>query len=110
MATPASLSAAGAGPRRCCRCLKTWTPWSSTEEIPMVMRFDRVAFKATRTDEGYIKDTPVLTRTGVFVYLDGQGRERREYRPPDEVFNADSLASLKGVPVTDTHPGKVSAR
>ncbi|OZI79905.1 DUF2213 domain-containing protein [Bordetella genomosp. 2] len=76
----------------------------------MVMRFDRVAFKATRTDEGYIKDTPVLTRTGVFVYLDGQGRERREYRPPDEVFNADSLASLKGVPVTDTHPGKVSAR
>ncbi|CAP41311.1 DUF2213 domain-containing protein [Bordetella petrii] len=75
----------------------------------MVMRFDRVPFKATRTDEGYIKDTPVLTRSGVFVYVDSQGRERREYRPPEEVFNADSLASLKGVPVTDVHPGEVTA-
>ncbi|WP_454691138.1 DUF2213 domain-containing protein [Achromobacter aloeverae] len=75
----------------------------------MPMRFDRVPFKATRTDEGYIKDTPVLTRTGVFVYLDAAGRERREYRPPEEVFNADSMASLKGVPITDGHPGKVTA-
>lgn len=76
----------------------------------MVMRFDRVPLKATRTDEGYLTDTPVLTRTGVFEYRDGAGRLRREYRPPDEVFNADSMASLRGKPVTDGHPGKVTAK
>lgn len=75
----------------------------------MVMRYDRVGFKASRTAEGYIKDTPVLTRTGVFVYMDGGGRVRREYRPPDEVFKPESLATLRGVPITSTHPGKVTA-
>ncbi|EHK65291.1 DUF2213 domain-containing protein [Achromobacter arsenitoxydans] len=74
------------------------------------MRYDRAPLKATRTDEGYLVDTPVLTRTGVFEYRDGGGRTRREYRPPDEVFNADSMASLRGKPVTDGHPGKVTAK
>lgn len=76
----------------------------------MVMRYDRAPLKATRTDEGFIVDTPVLTRTGVFEYRDGNGRLRREYRPPEEVFNADSMATLRGKPVTDGHPGKVTAK
>lgn len=76
----------------------------------MVMRYDRAPFKATRTAEGYIVDSPVLTRTGVFTYRDGAGKERREYRPPEEVFAADSLASLRGKPITDGHPGKVDAK
>ncbi|CAB3911619.1 hypothetical protein LMG3410_04862 [Achromobacter aegrifaciens] len=76
----------------------------------MVMRYDRAPLKATRTDEGYLVDTPVLTRTGVFLYSDGAGRTRREYRPPEEVFNADSMASLRGKPITDGHPGKVTAK
>jgi len=74
------------------------------------MRYDRVPFKATRTDEGYLVDTPVLTRTGVFEYRDSAGNVRREYRPPEEVFHADSLASLRGKPVTDGHPGKVDSK
>lgn len=76
----------------------------------MVMRYDRVPLKATRTDEGYLTDTPVLTRTGVFEYQDGAGGLRREYRPPDEVFSADSMASLRGKPITDGHPGKVTSK
>jgi hypothetical protein len=76
----------------------------------MTMRYDRVPIKATRTDTGYIVDTPVLTRTGVFVYRDPQGRERREYRPPEAVFATDSLSGFKGIPVTDGHPGKVTAK
>ncbi|QDJ52816.1 DUF2213 domain-containing protein [Bordetella hinzii] len=76
----------------------------------MAMRYDRAPLKATRTDEGYLVDTPVLTRTGVFEYRDGAGKVRREYRPPDEVFNADSMASLRGKPITDGHPGKVTAK
>lgn len=76
----------------------------------MVMRYDRAPLKATRTDEGFIVDTPVLTRTGVFEYRDGGGRVRREFRPPEEVFNADSMATLRGKPITDGHPGKVTAK
>lgn len=76
----------------------------------MVMRYDRVPLKATRTDEGYLVDTPVLTRIGVFEYRDASGNIRREYRPPEEVFHPDTLASLRGKPVTDGHPGKVDSK
>lgn len=75
----------------------------------MAIRYDRAPIKAKRTDEGFIKDTPVLTRTGVFVYRNADGSERREYRPPEEVFKADSLALYAGIPITDGHPGKVTS-
>ena len=45
-----------------------------------------------------------LTRSGVFSYRDANGKERLEYRPPAEVFAADSLESFAMVPVTDGHP------
>ncbi|CAB3863225.1 hypothetical protein LMG26858_02332 [Achromobacter anxifer] len=76
----------------------------------MVMRYDRAPLKATRTDEGYLVDTPVLTRTGVFEYRDGAGKVRREYRPPEEVFSTDSMNSLRGKPITDGHHGVVTAK
>jgi hypothetical protein len=44
------------------------------------------------------------TRTGVLEYRNSDGSIRREYRPPSEVFHADSLASLAGAPVTIGHP------
>jgi len=52
-----------------------------------------------------------LSRTGIQVYDDGFGGKRREYRPPDEVFAAESLASLRGIPLTIDHPahGMVTA-
>lgn len=51
-----------------------------------------------------------LTRSGVFTYLNPDGSPRREYRPAEEVFREDSLASLAGAPVTFHHPrsGKAS--
>lgn len=51
-----------------------------------------------------------LTRSGVFTYQNPDGSPRREYRPPEEVFREDSLASLAGAPVTYHHPrsGKAS--
>lgn len=73
----------------------------------MTMRYDRHAFKAVKDEHGFIRDTPVLTRTGVFVYWLPDGSQRREYRPPDEVFKADSLAAFKGIPITDEHHGKI---
>lgn len=75
----------------------------------MAIRYDRAPIKAKRTDEGFIRDTPVLTRTGVFVYRNADGSERREYRPPEEVFKADSLSLYAGIPITNGHPGKVTS-
>lgn len=45
-----------------------------------------------------------LTRTGVFTYRNPDGSVRREYRPPEEVFNQDSLKTFAFTPVTDNHP------
>ena len=75
----------------------------------MVQRFDNVAFKATKTDEGFIRDTPIVGRTGILVYRNADGTERREYRPPEEAFNADSLASLMGKPITIGHKAMVTS-
>jgi len=59
---------------------------------------------AKRTDEGFILADAVVSRTGVFVYQDGKGGVRRELRHPDDVFKADSLETLKLVPITNGHP------
>jgi hypothetical protein len=48
------------------------------------------------------------TRTGVLVYRNPDGTERRELRHPDDVFHQDSLDSLAGVAVTEGHQGIVS--
>lgn len=74
----------------------------------MTMRYDRLEFKAEKDKNGFIRDTPVLTRTGVFVYWQPDGTSRREYRPPDEVFKVDSLNAFKGIPITDEHHGKIT--
>jgi len=70
-----------------------------------VMRFDRSRLPSARmTKEGYIRADAVVTRVGVFLYRNADGSERRELRLPDEVFNKDSLESMKMIPVTNTHP------
>ena len=75
-----------------------------------VQRYDFAKFKATKTDEGYLVDTPVVGRIGIQTYMNADGSTRKEYRPAEEVFNPDSLASMAGKPITDQHPnGKVTA-
>lgn len=81
----------------------------STVHILLTMeaiRYDRTEIKATRTDEGYLIDTPIVGRVGIQLYKNADGTIRRELRPPEEVFNADSLKSFAGKPVTDEHPGE----
>lgn len=70
------------------------------------MRFDVVPMKATVTPDGFIHDSPVLTRVGVFKYRDSAypGGWRREFRSPEEVFKPTHLNSLMGVPITANHP------
>ena len=74
-----------------------------------MQRFDNVAFTATKTAEGFIRDTPIVGRTGILVYRNADGTERKEYRPPEEAFKADSLASFLGKPITIGHKAFVTA-
>lgn len=71
----------------------------------MPQRFDFVPFAvARRTPEGFVMDSPIVGRTGIQIYRNADGSERREYRPPEEVFKADALASMRGKPITVDHP------
>lgn len=72
-----------------------------------MQRFDVSEIKATRTDEGFILDTPAITRCGVFPYRNADGTMRYELRHPDDVFKQDSLDSIKGKPVTALHNGLI---
>lgn len=56
-----------------------------------------------KTPEGYIIDTPVIARTGIQWYRRA-GKDVAEYRPAEEVFAPESLASFVGRPLTIDHP------
>lgn len=68
-------------------------------------RADSLAFDGLRrTPQGGVIVPAVLTRTGVFRYTQADGTVVREYRPPSEVMDAESLATLAEAPVTREHP------
>lgn len=72
------------------------------------IRFDKVVSRKSKiTKEGYVKGDAPLTRVGVFEYVNTDGSIRRELRHPDEVFNKDSLETLKLIPVTNDHPSQL---
>lgn len=75
----------------------------------MAIRYDRAPIKATRTPEGFVQDSPILSRVGVFEYRQPDGTTRKEFRPPEEVFHADHLASIAGKPITNEHHGRITA-
>jgi uncharacterized protein len=62
--------------------------------------------KFARTGAGGVRVPATVSRTGVQAYPGAGpgGSTLLEYRPPEEVFDADSLASLGGVPITRNHP------
>lgn len=66
--------------------------------------FGRLDGSVERTPQGGIRADAHLTRTGVFVYRNPDGTERRELRPASEVFKADSMGTLAAAPITDNHP------
>lgn len=75
-----------------------------------VLRLDSSVIKKAKIDEaGFLRDTPILTRTGVFKYANPDGSMRREYRPPEEVLKPESLATYKGAPITIGHHGFVNS-
>lgn len=74
--------------------------------VQTVIRLDygRLDGKAERTPQGGLRVPASLTRAGIFTYRRADGTIVRELRPHDEVFSANSLATLRHAPVTDLHP------
>lgn len=60
--------------------------------------------KVERLDNGFMRIPASLTRAGIFKYRLPDGTIRRELRHPDEVFNKDSMDTLRQAPVTNRHP------
>lgn len=56
------------------------------------------------TNQGFLRCLVSATRTGVFPYIDANGKVRRELRLPEEVFKKESMATLANIPFTDDHP------
>ena len=63
--------------------------------------------KYNMTSAGFLNVDARVTRAGVFDYYDNQGNLVRELRPESEVFDIESIESLKLVPVTFYHPSEM---
>jgi hypothetical protein len=71
-----------------------------------LIRYDKgeVSDLVEVTEDGFIKGKAIVTRTGVFLYKNGDGSIRKELRHPDDVLQKDSLETMKLIPVVDGHP------
>ena len=78
----------------------------------MTMLFDTVDASGFRiTNDGYLVAEASVARTGIQLYSAGElgmdgdpNKVIRVYRPPEEVFAADAMASYAHRPVTNDHP------
>lgn len=74
-------------------------------DVTQVRRYDVGTLgEQERTPQGGFKIPAFPTRVGVFPYMMPDGTMRKEWRPPEEVLDPASLASLVHAPVTDLHP------
>ena len=72
----------------------------------------QITTKREYTDEGFLKVPARISRIGIQEYLAVEmgitdkepGAIIRVYRPEEEVFSEDSLASFATKPITDNHP------
>lgn len=56
------------------------------------------------TPEGYLVANAKIARIGIQEYHNPDGSIRREFRPPEEVANRDSLKTLCDLPLSVEHP------
>lgn len=98
----------GSGPERTDELTPSFS--ADLKGLPEETRFDRIeapdwmTSRFDLTDDGYLKGRAVITCVGVFLYQNKDGSVCRELRHPSEVFHPDSIASLKGIPLTNMHP------
>ncbi len=65
-----------------------------------------IASKVDRN--GYLKVKGTFTRAGIFNYPQPDGSVRRELRHPEDVLRADSINTLKLIPVAPVHDHKLT--
>lgn len=58
----------------------------------------------TKDKDGFLVGEAVITRTGIFKYKKADGSIVNELRHPHDVFDANSLASLRMLPIALMHP------
>lgn len=78
--------------------------------VSRVQRYDYVSSglkPPTKTAENWLRVDGKIARVGIQEYRRADGTVEREYRPAEEVFHPDALASFAGVPVTNQHPTKL---
>ncbi len=73
----------------------------------MAFRYDtnKIKFDSTLTPEGFIQTDGVVTRVGVFRYDHPDGSTTYEARHWKDVWESDSIATMRMLPVVDTHRG-----
>lgn len=76
----------------------------------MTIRYDSAPIKARFDESGYLRDEPVVARTGVLTYFEKDGKKRIELRRASEVFREDSLESYSGQAITIGHGAMVNAK
>jgi hypothetical protein len=75
--------------------------------MKLVKRYDYQSggsSKVEMTPEGFMHVQARASRVGVFKYRQMDGSVIRELRPKDEVFKAESMATLAMKPITNNHP------
>ena len=79
-----------------------------------MIRYDRIDAPTWMTDpfeqtpEGFLRGRACVTNIGVFPYRLEDGSIEYELRHPEDVFDSESMASLKLKPVTNNHPKEKS--
>ena len=78
------------------------------EDIKAVERIDNFEIKVDagsveKLPNGSIRFPASITRSGIFQYITN-GKLVKEFRSPEEVFNIDSMATLRSAPITNEHP------
>lgn len=74
--------------------------------VSRVDRARKIGFMK-KTDEGYLTGEAAIAKVGVMTYLLKDGSTRDELINADELFNSDSLETLKMKPVTNNHPAEI---
>jgi hypothetical protein len=73
-----------------------------------VRRYDTYSVDALappqRLPNGWLRVEGRISRVGIQEYQDADGRTHFEFRPPEEVFDPESMRSFEMVPMTNTHP------
>lgn len=69
------------------------------------IRYDRATLKSRRDPDGFLYSDSTVARTGILLYRNPDGSQRRELRLPEEAGNPATLQSMVGKPVIVTHTG-----